>query len=55
MAAELKAYPVPEKFSVNEAASLFEVWMQDKAIAPSEFFCFYLKGRKLGWAIQPVN
>ncbi|TFK66662.1 hypothetical protein BDN72DRAFT_132569 [Pluteus cervinus] len=30
-----QAFPVPEKLSVKEAASIFEVWMEDKAVTPS--------------------
>jgi small subunit ribosomal protein S29 len=31
----LKSLRVPEKLSIKEAASLFEIWMKDKALVPS--------------------
>jgi small subunit ribosomal protein S29 len=37
-AAGLRTIPVPEKLDVNEAASLFEVWMRYRAV-PGGAFC----------------
>ncbi|KAF9464923.1 mitochondrial ribosomal death-associated protein 3-domain-containing protein [Collybia nuda] len=33
----LRSMPVPAQLSVPEAASLFEVWMKDKAIVPTDY------------------
>ena len=32
----IKSFPVPPRISIGEAASLFEVWMQDKALHSGE-------------------
>lgn len=32
--------PVPESLGVSEAASLFEVWMKDKAISHGAYYLF---------------
>ena len=32
----IKSFPVPSRISVGEAASLFELWMQDKALHSGE-------------------
>lgn len=35
----LKALPVPDKLTVAEASSLFEIWKDDMAINSSECVC----------------
>ena len=34
----LKTIPVPARLQVDEAASIFEVWMQDKALSARMWF-----------------
>ena len=34
----IKNFPVPPRISVDEAASLFDIWMQDKALHSGEVF-----------------